>query len=301
MSSSDAPADAARAAAAPLPWLPAAWPDDVFAPDGPGAGAPGAAFVEAFGTTSGATPADGAFVAGLFAGAPAAAAGPALAAFLPEFGGARRAPGAPARLGGGDSAVEAACDAREAAVRAEYEARQAAERAVDAERRAAELDAAYAEGAAAGRAEGEAAAHAALAETAGALAAALDEVRTHESRWLADLEAHVAALAVAVARHVVEREVARDDALVTTLVARAVAEFPADQALTVRAHPADLPALRAAWAGAAGAARSAELRWLPDAGVVRGGALVEGRERIVDGRVDAALERVYRAVGGHQA
>jgi flagellar biosynthesis/type III secretory pathway protein FliH len=102
---------------------------------------------------------------------------------------------------------------------------------------------------------------------------------------------------------VIGREVARDEALVAGLVAQAVAEFPADQPLAVRAHPADVPALKAAWAAAAppGRARTGELRWIPDAQVARGGALVEGRDRIVDGRVDAALERVYRAVSGHHA
>jgi flagellar biosynthesis/type III secretory pathway protein FliH len=39
-----------------------------------------------------------------------------------------------------------------------------------------------------------------------------------------------------------------------------------------------------------------ELRWTPDARVARGGVLAEGRERIVDGRVDSALERMYRAL-----
>ncbi len=100
------------------------------------------------------------------------------------------------------------------------------------------------------------------------------------------------------ARHVVEREVAADDGLVVGLAARAVAEFPADQPLAVRAHPTDVAALKAAWAARP---RAAELRWIPDAQVARGGALVEGRERIVDGRVDAALERVYRALSGQQA
>jgi flagellar biosynthesis/type III secretory pathway protein FliH len=165
-------------------------------------------------------------------------------------------------------------------------------------RLAAEVDAAYAAGVEAGRAEGEAAAHDALAGAAATLDVAATEVRTHEARWLGDLEAHVAALAVAVARHLVEREVVRDDTLVAELVARAVAEFPADQPLAVRAHPDDVPALKAAWAARP---RAGELRWVPDAHVGRGGALVEGRERIVDGRVDAALERVYRAVSGRHA
>ena len=34
--------------------------------------------------------------------------------------------------------------------------------------------------------------------------------------------------------------------------------------------------------------------WVADPRVSRGGCLIEGRDRIVDGRVDAALERAYR-------
>lgn len=34
--------------------------------------------------------------------------------------------------------------------------------------------------------------------------------------------------------------------------------------------------------------------WVADARVSRGGCMVEGRERIVDGRIETALERVYR-------
>ena len=33
----------------------------------------------------------------------------------------------------------------------------------------------------------------------------------------------------------------------------------------------------------------------------RGGCLVEGRERIIDGRVDTSLERAYRSIGQVQA
>lgn len=230
---------------------------------------------------------------------------------VPADAGSHRAPfldalpdfGAPTTgRGGTAAAIRQACaraaDAREAELRAEFEATWAAEADALAERAAAEADAAYAAGLAEGRAAGGADAEAALAGVAGALDAAAGEVRAHEARWLGDLEAHVAALAVAVARHVIGREVAGDDAFVTALVARAVAEFPADQPLAARVHPGDVAALKAAWAAAP---RAAELRWVPDAGVMPGGALVEGRERIVDGRVDAALERVYRAISGQQA
>lgn len=199
--------------------------------------------------------------------------------------------------------VAAAADEREAQVRLELEAAYAA---ADAEREAAHaeaLDATWAEGHAEGCAAGAAQARAALVDAVGALDAAVGEVRAHEERWMGDLRAHVAALAVAVARHVVEREIAADDGLVVALAARAVAEFPAQEALVARVHPDDLGALKAAWAdaGHGGGGRQETVRWAPDARVARGGVLVEGRERIVDGRVDAALERLYRALAGHVA
>jgi flagellar biosynthesis/type III secretory pathway protein FliH len=43
------------------------------------------------------------------------------------------------------------------------------------------------------------------------------------------------------------------------------------------------------------------MSWVPDARIARGGCVVEGRERIVDGRVDSALERVYRRLAHRHA
>jgi flagellar biosynthesis/type III secretory pathway protein FliH len=293
---------AASAAAAVAAWSPAAWAPAAWPP----AGAPASPAADAAADADdGFTPGIAAFPAGALAAAAPAPARPRaddVVASLPDFGvHAPRAGGAAAVDAGRATiarAIEEAADAREAEVRAEYEAAWAEHSAAEADRAAAEAEAAYAAGLEAGRAEGAASAREAFAASADALDAAAAEVAVHESRWLGDLEAHVAALAVAVARHLVDREVARDDAIVAELVARAVAEFPADQPLAVRAHPADVPSLKAAWAGAP---RAAELRWVPDAQVARGGALVEGRERIVDGRVDAALERVYRALSGRHA
>jgi flagellar assembly protein FliH len=38
-----------------------------------------------------------------------------------------------------------------------------------------------------------------------------------------------------------------------------------------------------------------------DARIVRGGCVVEGRERIIDGRVDLALEQIFRKLSGTDA
>jgi flagellar biosynthesis/type III secretory pathway protein FliH len=44
-----------------------------------------------------------------------------------------------------------------------------------------------------------------------------------------------------------------------------------------------------------------ELHWTGDPRIASGGCVVEGRERIVDGRVDTALERAYRRIAYHHA
>jgi flagellar biosynthesis/type III secretory pathway protein FliH len=49
------------------------------------------------------------------------------------------------------------------------------------------------------------------------------------------------------------------------------------------------------------AGRMQDVRWVADPHIVRGGCLVEGRERIIDGRVDTSLERAYRSIGQVQA
>jgi len=110
------------------------------------------------------------------------------------------------------------------------------------------------------------------------------------------LEENIAALAVVVARQIVAREVSLDRELVANLVRRALTEFPIDQSVRIRVNPLDLSVLtmNGATAETGSITGNRDASWLADPRVSRGGCLVEGRDRIVDGRVDAALERAYR-------
>jgi flagellar assembly protein FliH len=85
---------------------------------------------------------------------------------------------------------------------------------------------------------------------------------------------------------------------VRELTQRAVAEYPQDHPLAIRLNPSDVAAVKETLAASG---RTGETRWLPDARVERGGCILEGRDRIVDGRVDTALERIYRTLSGHHA
>jgi len=139
-----------------------------------------------------------------------------------------------------------------------------------------------------------------LSATLDALREAIASVQLHAARWTANTEENVAAIAVSVARHIVEREVAADHTIVRDLVQRALSQFPLDQTITVRLHPDD-----AATCGSAsiadGSGRVQDVRFVADPHIARGGCLVEGRERIIDGRVDTSLERAYRSIGQVQA
>jgi flagellar assembly protein FliH len=154
---------------------------------------------------------------------------------------------------------------------------------------------AYHEGFEAGRLDGERAEGLRLAAARRASEQALDDVRDGESKWAGTIEENVTALAIAVARQLIARELRSDASAVVELVRRALAEFPIDQPLRIRVNPVDL-ALLSTVGSDAPITTGREAAWVADAQIAPGGCLVEGRDRIIDGRVDAALERLYRRV-----
>ncbi len=192
-----------------------------------------------------------------------------------------------------EAQADAAADA-EAAVTAHREA----ELVAAAEARQVDIDAAYLRGLNEGREQGEQGERARLRGAMMAAESALDDLRAGEARWLANLEENIAALSVAVAHQVVTREVSSTNDVVLGIVTRAVLEFGLDQPLSLRVNPGDLESLQSAERGDGDAmvavTKGREVRWVSDARIEPGGCVVEGRERIVDGRVDTGLERLYR-------
>ncbi len=125
----------------------------------------------------------------------------------------------------------------------------------------------------------------------------VEEVESYLEAFHARMEENLTALALAVARQLVERELRADPQVVADLVRNALTHFPMDQKVRIRLHPADLSAISREGQGAPPTiAAGREVQWIPDESVARGGCLVEGPERIVDGRIDAALERIFRTV-----
>jgi len=163
---------------------------------------------------------------------------------------------------------------------------------------------AYALGFAEGREEGERAERARLGPAVRAADEAVDSINQREERWTGAVEENLVALALGIARHLVDREVDADSEVVTEIVRRALATFPVDQPVQIRVNPDDLTiirTLRAERPASVFGRREETTNWVADARIGRGGCIVEGRDRIVDGRIETALERIYRRISYRDA
>jgi flagellar assembly protein FliH len=165
-----------------------------------------------------------------------------------------------------------------------------------AKERAALIDEGYARGLADGEKKAAVAAEARIKDALGVIEEVAGQMRDLASVAPSILEENVAALSVIVARQIVARAVAVEKDAVADLVRRALTEFPIEQTVRIRVNPLDLSLLTMHEANGAGApiTGSRETSWVADPRIARGGCLLEGRDRIIDGRVDTALERAYQ-------
>lgn len=174
---------------------------------------------------------------------------------------------------------------------------------VTAEERARLIDEGYARGLADGEAKARAAAQATVNDAVSSMRRIATELSEAGALAPSILQENVAAIAVIVARQIVAREVSIEKDLVANLVRRALTEFPIDQGVRIRVHPLDLSLLtaNAPAAGDGAITGNRDASWVADPRISRGGCLIEGRDRIVDGRVDTALERAYRRMAQNDA
>lgn len=152
---------------------------------------------------------------------------------------------------------------------------------------------AYERGVTEGRREVRGAAEAERRAAVQVLATAADAVRASKSRWLDTAEANLYALATAVAHQVIDREVSVEPALVLELVRRALDEIDTESPVTVRVHPHDLPLVQGHLGVAGGEGEQIEIAFAADASLSRGGCVVETPRRLVDGRIETALQTLY--------
>ena len=199
--------------------------------------------------------------------------------------------------------AELATSAAAAAADWDWEELDAGRRSADRAQEAALLEAEHAEEVERayrrGLIEGEETAREAARREVASVLAVLTDAMTqfHKGResWEARLEENLVALAVGIARRILERELSDDPSRFEVMARKAVAAFPAGESLKIRLHPRDLASLTAHASAEPGGdlvGRRA-VRWIADEEVVPGGCVVEGPDKIVDGRVDEALQRVF--------
>jgi len=163
-------------------------------------------------------------------------------------------------------------------------------------RHAEELEHAFRRGRLEGEERGRSLARQELTSVLSALRDLLVEARGSREAWMSHLNENLVALSTAMARQLLERELQSSPEAIGELVKKAAALFPPDQVIKFRLHPDDMARLSDGDEAAppADLLDGEEARWIPDEGIVPGGYLLEGPRRIVDGRVDEALERIFR-------
>jgi flagellar assembly protein FliH len=166
---------------------------------------------------------------------------------------------------------------------AEEEAARIRGRALD------ELQSARAEGRAAGREEGR------REGLAGAMAAVLAAERARD-RLLGAARGDLVDAAGALAGRILEREAALAPGLVLEMAERALGEARGRRRVVLRAHPDDLGPLRAGMARLAAARGSAAPVLRGDAGIGRGGVVLEADGAALDARLEAQVDALLEAL-----
>jgi flagellar assembly protein FliH len=154
----------------------------------------------------------------------------------------------------------------------------------------------YSEGVRDGLEQGNAEAMESLETVMRALRQATAELNSRQGEWAAAREEDVAALGAALARILLEDELEERPEAFASRVRAALASFPPEETLRIRIHPRDLSSLAQFRPGDVPITGSRKVQWMPDDQVGRGGVIVEGPTRIVDGRVEPALARIYRTL-----
>lgn len=159
------------------------------------------------------------------------------------------------------------------------------------------LEEAYRQGEEDGRSAAYAQARKELVSAMGVALKATEEIKSGRAMWMSTLRENLVALAAGIARQIMDRELALDPTIFMETAKAAISAFPMDEPLRVRVHPEDLTLLEEAGAVAVDDVKGDRtVRWVLDEDMARGGCVVEGPDRIVDGRVDEALSRIVRAL-----
>ena len=94
-------------------------------------------------------------------------------------------------------------------------------------------------------------------------------------------------------------EVVTDPTVVADLVRQAMELLPTESTLEIHLNPADLQALQGTLGESVPPARGMSIEWSPDVTLERGSFVMETPLRLINGRADIALRKLYDRMDRH--
>jgi flagellar assembly protein FliH len=160
--------------------------------------------------------------------------------------------------------------------------------------RRAEANLAYDKGYADGQREAASVAQQKIGTAVAALCHAADALTTARRELPRTMSSDLHALAIVIAKKIVLREIESDPEIVKSRIAHAFGLIPPDAPVEIRLNPDDLAAVQTeierTVSGDDGAYR---VQCVADPSIERGGFILEGAQRILDGRIDVALRALF--------
>jgi flagellar biosynthesis/type III secretory pathway protein FliH len=125
-----------------------------------------------------------------------------------------------------------------------------------------------------------------------ALSASLEDLENLEAQLVQSSEAETVRLALAIAERVVFHHIDTDPAWMRDLLNEARRRLPDRRRVVIRLHPDDAAPARAHLAGMQASGSGGQLEILDDAGLPRGGAILQSEGTTLDAGVSGAMSRL---------
>jgi len=130
-----------------------------------------------------------------------------------------------------------------------------------------------------------------------ALTGAISIVSRLRERIIKESEEELLKLAFMVAKKIIRQEIKHDRQILTQLVSEALREFPEQQDIVICLHPEDYKVIssnKELFLAGIGDERQITLK--PDEATTLGGCVVESSSGVIDARIEAQLDEIYRGL-----
>ena len=136
-----------------------------------------------------------------------------------------------------------------------------------------------------------------LAGICGALAEAVSIVSRLRERIVKESEEELLKLSFLVAKKIIRQEIKQDRQIMTQMVSETLREFPEQHDIVVCLHPEDYRVISSnKELFLAGVGNDRQITFKPDEAMTSGGCVVESSTGMIDARIEAQLDEIYRSL-----